>query len=251
MLQIVVAFQGENSQILFLGLYIAGGVLGAFLPPIGRMSRLPYFGCFVISILSYFGAFAALNSSSNVALLFWSYLFLGVGFGIILAWIARARSADMVGDGHLAFIAFIPFFAWYLIFSSRKFTGNSITKSKDTTTRLSLALAALMGTLGNYLIITGAAVDSPSIFAKQVVAEFQPARLDERTRVIGMEAVKNRVIITHVIEGFVSGIDLELINSMSCASETQSIFEQAGVERELLYLNEDMKSLGSVVVDCP
>lgn len=251
MFQTVVALQGENSQILFLGLAIAGGVLGAFLPPIGRMSRLPYFGCLVIVYISPLAAFAALNSTLNVTLLFWSYLFVGVGTGIILAWIARARSADIVGDGRLAFLSFIPFFHLYIIFSSRKFIGSSITTSKTTTTRLWLALAALMGTLGNYLIITGAAADSPSLFAKQVVAEFQPARLDERTRAIGAEAIENRVIITYVVEGFVSSLDLELINSNSCAANVQNIFERAGVERELLYLDEDMNSLGSVVVDCP
>jgi hypothetical protein len=249
MFQTVVAFQGELGQLLFLGLAIAGGVLGAFLPPIGRMSRLPYFGCLVIIYISTYGALFALSSSLNVTLIFWGYIFVGVGTGIIGAWTARARSADIVGDGRSAYLAFIPIVGWYLVFATGKFTGSSITTSKTTTTKLWLALGALMGTLGNYAIITGATADAPNQFAKQVVAEFQPARIDEFTRMIGAEAVENRVIITYVVEG-ISAVDCGWINSKVCAMETQSIFEQAGIERELLYFDEDMNSLGSFVLDC-
>jgi len=40
MSEAAVAIQGENSQTMFFGLAMAGGVLGAFLPPLGRMRRL-------------------------------------------------------------------------------------------------------------------------------------------------------------------------------------------------------------------
>ena len=186
----------------------------------------------------------------NITLLFWGYLFVGVGSGTISAWVARARSADMVGDGRSAYLAFIPFVGWYLVFATGKFAGSSITTSKTMTTKLWLALGALMGTLGNYAIITGAAADCPSQFAKQTAAEIQPARIDEITRVIGAEAVENRIIITNVIEGIISGLDLELLNSNTCAATDFAMFRQAGVDVEYLYLDEDMNSLGSFVVDC-
>lgn len=255
MLGTVVALQGENSQIIFLGLAIAGGVLGAFLPPLGRMSRLPYFGFLILSYILVFGSDYALGSSTNVPLVFWGYLIIGIGSGVLTAWIARARSADVVGDGSYAFLAFIPLVGWYLIFASGGYTGSTITTSKTMTTKIGLALAGFIGTFGTYGLIQDARQDAPNEFARQVASEVTPSRLDNVTTLLRAEAVENRVKLYHVIEGRTEEMPanmLQGIKSNVCAeTEIRSLFEQAGVEREFIYLDESMNPLGSFVAGCP
>lgn len=255
MLETVVALQGENSQIIFLSLAIAGGVLGAFLPPLGRMSRLPYFGLLVLSYIFVFGSAFVLGSSTNVPLVFWGYLIVGVGSGVVTAWIARARSCDIVGDGSSAVLAFIPFVGWYLVFATGKFTGSTTTKSTTTTTKIGLALAGFIGTFGTYGMIDDARQDAPNKLAKQIASEIKPARLDDVTTLIKAEAVENRVRIFHVIEGRTEHLTRELlqgIKSNACANtQISNLFEQANVEREFIYLDERMNPLGSFVAGCP
>ncbi len=254
MLQTVIALQGENSQIIFLSLGIAGGVLGAFLPTLGRMSRLPYFGLLVLSYILIFGTIYALSSSANVPLVFWGFLTVGVLSGVLGAWIARARSADVIGDGSYAFLAFIPFVGWYLVFASGKFTGSTVTTSKTLMNKMGLALAGFVGTFGTYGLIENARQDAPNEFAKQIVSEIKPSRLDNVTTLLKAEAVENRVKLYHVIEGRTENLPTETlqgIKSNICAEEEiRSLFEQANVEREFIYLDESMSPLGSFVAGC-
>lgn len=255
MFDTVIALQSENFQGIFLGLAMAGGVLGAFLPPLGRMSRLPYLGFLILSYVLVFGAAYALGSSTNVPLVFWGYLILGVGSGIVTAWIARARSADIVGDGSYAFLAFIPIVGWYLVFAFGKFTGSAVTTSKTMTTKIGLALAGFIGTFGTYGMIEGARLDSAHTFAKQVASEVKPSRLDDVTTLLKAEAVENRVNFYYVIEGRIEKLPaetLQTIKSNVCANEEiRSLFEQANVERQFIYFDESMNRLGSFVAGCP
>jgi hypothetical protein len=254
MLETVIALQGENSQVIFLGLAVAGGFLGAFLQPLGRMSRLPYFGFLVLSYIFVFGSVYALGLSTNVPLIFWGYLTMGVLSGILTAWIARARSADIIGDGSYAFLAFIPLIGWYLVFASGKFTGSTVTKSKTMTTKVALALAGIIGTAGTYGTIEGARQDTPNEFAKQVASEVTPSRLDSVTTLLRAEAVENRVRLYHMIEGQTENLSsetLQNIKSNVCADdEIRGLLEQANVEREFIYLDENQNILGSFVAGC-
>lgn len=256
MLETVVVLQGENSQIIFLGLAIAGGVLGAFLPPLERMSRLPYLGFLVLSYVFVFGGTFALGLSTNVQLIFWGYLILGIGSGIVTAWIARARSSDIIGDGSCAFLAFIPLIGWYLVFATGKFTGNTTTTSKTTKTKIWLALAGFISTFGTYAMIDDARKDAPNEFAKQVVLETSaPIRLDQVTTLIRAEAVENRVRLFHVVEGRSEKLPTKMlqgIKSSICSNtEMVALYEQMNVEREFIYLDEAMNPLGSFVTGCP
>jgi hypothetical protein len=256
MFETVIAMQGENSQQIFMGLGIAGGVLGAFLQPIGRMSRLPYFGYLILLYILAFGGGYVLGLSTNVALIFWGYLILGVSVGALTAWIARARSADIVGDGSYAFLAFIPLAGLYLVFASGKFLGNTVAQSKTTTTKVGLALAGFMGTFGTYGMIESAGQDAPNQFAEQIVSEIvTPSRLDKVTILMKAEAVENRVRLSHIIEGQAEQLPTEFlqgIKSRICANtEMISLYEQMNVEREFLYFDESMNPLGSFVAGCP
>ena len=247
--------QGDNAQAIFLGLAVAGGVVGALLPPLGRMSRLPYFGFVVFSYIFSFGSVYAVSLSENLPLVFWVYLTVGVLSGVLIALISRARSADIVGDGSYAFMAFIPILGWYLIFASGKFTGSTVTKSNTMTTKVGLALAGFIGTFGTYGMIEGASQDVSNEFAKQVAAEITPARIDSITTLLKAEAVGNRVKIYHTFEGQreqLSSEALQGVKSNICANEEmREIFEQAGVEREFIYLDQNEELLGSFVAGCP
>lgn len=254
MFETVVAMQGEYGQAIFWGLSITGGVLGAFFPPLGKMSRLPYFGLIILSYVLVFTFMYFLGSSLNVPLIFWSYLIVGVLSGSLLAWIARARSADIKGDGRDAFLAFIPIIGLLLVFTSGKHEG-PVTTSKTKPTIVGLVVAGLVGIFGTYGIIEVARGGGAEEFAREVVLNTSvPQRLDSVTTLIEAKAVGNRVKLYHVIDGRTDGITddaLQRINANVCSNgEVRNLFEDAGVEREFIYLDENQKQLGSFVVSC-
>ncbi len=99
MFQTIIALQGDSSQAIFIGLAIVGGVLGAYLPPIGKVDRFRYVFLIAFLYLLAFACLYTLRFSSNVPLFFWGYIAIGILTGVFTAWVARARSADIFGDG--------------------------------------------------------------------------------------------------------------------------------------------------------
>lgn len=254
MFQTVLAMQGDYGQAIFWALSVIGGVLGAFLPPLGKMSRLPYLGFFILFYVLTFIFFYSLGSSSSVPLIFWSYLIVGVLSGSFLAWIARARSSDIKGDGSDAFLAFIPLIGLILVFASGKHVGPAKT-SKSKSTIVGLVVAGLIGIAGTYGLIELSRGVTAVKFAREVVLNTSvPQRLDSVTTLIEAKAAGNRVKLHYLVEGqtaVMSEEALQGIKSNICKNhEVRVLFEEAGVEREFIYLDDKRNILGSFVAGC-
>ena len=254
MFEAVVAMQGDYSQVIFWGLTLTGGVLGAFLPALERLSRLPYLALIILLYLASFTVIYVLGGSANVPLLFWGYLIAGVLNGMLLAWIARARSADIKGDGRGAYIAFIPVVALYLIFARGQHEGPT-TQHRTIGAKVGLLAVAIISVVGTYSVIDVAREGAPSEFAKQAALQTPvPQRLDRVTTLVQVKAVGNRVKSYHVIDGRTDAIPedaLQRISANICSdTEVSGLFKNAGVEREFIYLGEGEQRLGSFVVSC-
>ena len=256
MFEVVFSIQVDEdaSRLFFYGLAIFGGVIGAFLPPIGRLSRLPYFGFVILIFGATFALIYSVSQSVNIPLVFWGYISIGVLSGIASAWAARARSADIVGDGRYAFLGFIPLAALYLFFAGGRFLGEGVTKSDSTGNKFALVVVAILGVLGAF-----GAVDLPSKnrenqFATEVAASVVPARLDSMTLLLRAEAHGSRVKIFHTFEGDAETLNeaaFERLKANVCAeTEISQLFSQAGVEREFIYLTKDGEPIGSFVARC-
>jgi len=256
MLDTVIVIQTSESaaRTFFFGLAIIGGVIGALLPPIGKIGRLAYFAS-AISI--YGGSFAflyAVGQSTDVALIYFGYIFIGVLTGVVTSWVARARSADIIGDGRYAYLAFIPFVALYLVFAGGRFFGQGVSKSDSTTTKNGLWISVIFGLLLTFTATKMNENSDANQFARDVAASIGPKRIDSVTRLIGAEADDNLIKIFHVFEGeatILTEASFEKIKASVCSDiEAVETMRSFGLEREFIYLDEDGELIGSFVADC-
>lgn len=253
---VVILQTSENAaRSFFFGLAMIGGVMGAFIPPIGKLGRLAYFA---LALSIYGGSFAllyVLGQSEDIPLVFWGYLLIGILTGIVTAWVARARSADIVGDGRYAFLGFIPFAALYLVFTAGRSLGAGIAKSKTTGTKNGLGLAAIFGIIITYGATgLGPNQSEQNQFAKEVANSVVPQRIDDTTLLVRAEAVGNRLKFFYTVEGptgTLTEASFEKIKEGVCSdSETSKVLVQAGVDREYIYLDEKKELIGSFIAGC-
>lgn len=246
------------------------------------LRRVPYFiacaGMFVLSSLLPLAWIATFDSMKHGVLwLLVASIFLGTAvFGYVYGLISHARSVNGYGDGGSAWMAFVPFFNFFLLFKApfQKSENNSVARMAGNFLGIILGLFLLAlgqgitkasdGVLNNLNKRAEADVELQSISTEAMLraqglettlghmaAEVPSQKVDENTTLLRVEAKGTTLRYVYRDDTEAKKLSITMrrrVSEHNCSYEALAPIIQAGATIEHLYTRRDGSELGTVTI---